>query len=190
VSGKRLSRCRVQAAEHETPAQTSLELLHFAALARAPISITTSLKERDMTVSKAKAEWKGNLKEGGGRIAFGTGLFEGAYGFKTRTEGGRSETTPEELIAAAHAACFSMALSGQLTRNNTPPTLINTEATVRLKIDAAGLAIDRINLVTRAQVPGIAQAKFLELAETAKRGCPVSKALAAVDIHLDAALEA
>lgn len=142
-----------------------------------------------MTVSKAKAEWKGNLKEGHGRVAFATGLFEGPYGFKTRTEGGREETTPEELIAAAHAACFSMALSGQLTRNNTPPTVINTEASVRLKIDAAGLAIDRINLITRAKVPGLDQAKFLELAEIAKKGCPVSKALAAVDIHLDAALE-
>ena len=143
-----------------------------------------------MTVSKAKAEWKGNLREGAGRLAFGTGLFEGPYGFKTRTEGGRSETTPEELIAAAHAACFSMALSAQLTTNKTPPTIINTEATVRLNISAAGLAIDRINLVTRAKVPGIDQAKFLELANTAKAGCPVSKALAAVDIHLDAQLEA
>src|SRR5262245_25556682 len=142
-----------------------------------------------MTVSKAKAEWKGNLREGKGRIAFGTGLYDGPYGFKTRTEGGRSETTPEELIAAAHAACFSMALSGQLTRNNTPPTVINTEASVRLKIDASGLAIDRINLVTRAQVPGLDQTKFSELANAAKTGCPVSKALAGVDIHLDAALE-
>jgi osmotically inducible protein OsmC len=143
-----------------------------------------------MTVSKAKAEWKGNLRDGEGRIAFGTGLFEGPYGFKTRTEGGRNETTPEELIAAAHAACFSMALSAQLTTNKTPPTIINTEATVRLNISATGLAIDRINLVTRAKVPGIDQAKFQELANTAKAGCPVSKALAAVDIHLDAQLEA
>jgi osmotically inducible protein OsmC len=142
-----------------------------------------------MTVSKAKAEWKGNLREGQGRFAFGTGLFEGKYGFKTRTEGGRSETTPEELIAAAHAACFSMALSGQLTRNGTPPEVINTEASVRLKIDAAGLEIDRINLVTRAKVPGLDQAKFQQLAEAAKTGCPVSKALSSVDIHLDAALE-
>ena len=142
-----------------------------------------------MTVSKAKAEWKGNLREGAGRVAFGTGLFEGPYSFKTRTEGGRSETTPEELIAAAHAACFSMALTAQLTRNHTPPTVVNTEATVRLSSDAGNLSIDRINLITRAKVPGIDQAKFLELANTAKTGCPVSKALAAVDIHLDAALE-
>jgi osmotically inducible protein OsmC len=142
-----------------------------------------------MTVSKAKAEWKGNLREGTGRLAFGTGLFEGPYSFKTRTEGGRSETTPEELIAAAHAACFSMALSAQLTRNNTPPTVINTEATVRLASEGGNLSIDRINLITRAKVPGIDQGKFLELANTAKTGCPVSKALAAVDIHLDAALE-
>ena len=142
-----------------------------------------------MTVSKAKAEWKGNLREGSGRLAFGTGLFDGPYSFKTRTEGGRSETTPEELIAAAHAACFSMALSAQLTRNNTPPTVINTEATVRLASEGGNLSIDRINLITRAKVPGIDEAKFLELANTAKTGCPVSKALSAVDIHLDAALE-
>ena len=142
-----------------------------------------------MTVSKAKAEWKGNLREGSGHLAFGTGLFDGPYSFKTRTEGGRSETTPEELIAAAHAACFSMALSAQLTRNNTPPTIINTEATVRLASEGGNLSIDRINLITRAKVPGIDQAKFLELANTAKTGCPVSKALSAVDIHLDAALE-
>lgn len=142
-----------------------------------------------MTVSKAKAEWKGNLREGAGRLAFGTGLFEGPYSFKTRTEGGRGETTPEELIAAAHAACFSMALSAQLTLNKTPPAVINTEATVRLASEGGTLSIDRINLITRAKVPGIDQAKFLELANTAKTGCPVSKALAAVDIHLDAALE-
>ena len=143
-----------------------------------------------MTVSKAKAEWKGNLREGTGRFALGTGLFEGSYSFKSRTEGGRSETTPEELIAAAHASCFSMALSAQLTRNNTPPTVINTEATVRLASEGGNLSIDRINLITRAKVAGIDQAKFLEIANTAKTGCPVSKALAAVDIHLDAALEA
>src|ERR1700690_1329444 len=95
---------------------------------------TRQPEDQTMTVSKAKAGLKGNLREGAGRLAFGTGLFEGPYGFKTRTEGGRSETTPEELIAAAHAACFSMALSAQLTTNKTPPTIINTEATVRLNI--------------------------------------------------------
>ena len=142
-----------------------------------------------MTVSKAKAEWKGNLREGTGRFALGTGLFEGSYSFKTRTEGGRSETTPEELIAAAHASCFSMALSAELTRNKTPPEVINTEATVRLAAEGGSVAINRINLITRAKVPGIDEAKFQELAATAKAGCPVSKALAAVDIHLDAALE-
>jgi len=142
-----------------------------------------------MPVAKAKAEWKGNLREGAGRIAFGSGLFEGPYSFKTRTEGGASETTPEELIGAAHAGCFSMALSAQLTTNKTPPEYIRTEAAVHLAVGAGGLSINRIELTTHAKAPGIDAAKFAELAKTAKEGCPVSKALATVDIHLDATLD-
>ena len=142
-----------------------------------------------MPVAKANAEWNGTLREGSGRIKFASGVFEGPYSFKVRSEGGTGQTTPEELIGAAHAGCFSMALSAQLTNNKTPATYIRTEASVHLVAGATGLAINRIDLVTRAKVPGIAPTRFAELAKTAKEGCPVSKALAAVDIHLDAALD-
>jgi osmotically inducible protein OsmC len=143
-----------------------------------------------MPIAKANAEWNGTLREGAGRIKFSSGVFEGPYSFKVRSEGGAGQTTPEELIGAAHAGCFSMALSAQLTTNKTPPTYIRTEAAVHLAAGAGGLSINRIDLVTRAKVPGIDATTFAELAKTAKEGCPVSKALAAVDIHLDAALDA
>ena len=143
-----------------------------------------------MPVSKAKAERKGDLREGSGRIAFASGVFEGPYSFKVRTEGGASETTPEELIGAAHAGCFSMAVAGQLTANKTPATYIRTEAAVHLAASSAGFSINRIDLVTHAKVPGIDAAKFAEIAKTAKETCPVSKALAGVDIHLEATLDA
>ncbi len=142
-----------------------------------------------MPIAKANAEWKGTLREGSGRLKFASGVFEGPYSFKVRSEGGAGETTPEELIGAAHAGCFTMALSAQLTTNKTPPTYIRTEAAVHLVATPTGLTINRIELVTRASVPGVDAAKFAELAKTAKEGCPVSKALAAVDIHLDAALD-
>ncbi len=142
-----------------------------------------------MPIAKANAEWKGTLREGSGRLKFASGVFEGPYSFKVRSEGGAGETTPEELIGAAHAGCFTMALSAQLTTNKTPPTYIRTEAAVHLAATPTGLTINRIDLVTRASVPGLDAAKFAELAKTAKAGCPVSKALAAVDIHLDAALD-
>jgi osmotically inducible protein OsmC len=142
-----------------------------------------------MPVAKANAEWNGTLREGAGRIKFASGVFEGPYSFKVRSEGGTGQTTPEELIGAAHAGCFSMALSAQLTTNKTPPDYIRTEAAVHLAAGAGGLSINRIDLVTRVKAPGLDAAKFAELAKTAKEGCPVSKALAAVEIHLDAALE-
>ncbi|NOT42129.1 MAG: OsmC family peroxiredoxin [Alphaproteobacteria bacterium] len=142
-----------------------------------------------MPVAKANAEWRGTLREGAGTIKFSSGVFEGPYSFKVRSEGGAGETTPEELIGAAHAGCFSMALSAQLTTNKTPPDYIRTEAAVHLAATPSGLSINRIDLVTRVKAPGLDAAKFAELAKTAKEGCPVSKALAAVEIHLDAALE-
>jgi lipoyl-dependent peroxiredoxin len=142
-----------------------------------------------MPIAKANAEWKGTLREGAGHIKFASGVFEGPYSFKVRSEGGTGQTTPEELIGAAHAGCFSMALSAQLTTNKTPPTYIRTEAAVHLVAGPSGLSINRIDLVTRVKAPGLDAAKFAELAKTAKEGCPVSKALAAVEIHLDAALE-
>jgi osmotically inducible protein OsmC len=142
-----------------------------------------------MPVSKASAEWKGNLREGKGRIAAASGLFEGPYSFNTRTEGGAGETTPEELIGAAHAGCYSMALAANLTRNNTPPEMIRTEASVHLVAKEGGFAIARIELSSRARVRGVEPAKFAELAEAAKRDCPVSKALTGVEIQLNAELQ-
>ena len=125
-------------------------------------------------VSKANAEWKGSLKEGNGEVAFGT--FKGAYTFASRFETGNG-TNPEELIAAAHAGCYSMQLSGLLTADGNPPKSIRTTAAVTIE---AGVGITGIALEVEAEVPGISEAKFTETAEKAKEICPVSKALASV----------
>jgi len=140
-----------------------------------------------MAKRTAKAQWEGNLQQGRGTMALGSGAYEGPYSFASRFEEGAG-TNPEELIAAAHAGCFSMALSGQLTRNGTPPQRIRTTATVHLTKDDAGFSISTIELDTEAAVPGIEAAKFQELAEAAKKGCPVSRALAGTQIKLNARL--
>jgi osmotically inducible protein OsmC len=134
------------------------------------------------------AVWKGTLKEGSGTLALGSGAYEGQYSFSSRFEEGVG-TNPEELIAAAHAGCFSMALSGQLTRNGLNPTSISTTAKVSLAAGESGFRINRIDLVTEGVVPGVDDAKFQELAEAAKKGCPVSVALSAVEITLKATLK-
>lgn len=120
-------------------------------------------------------------------MALGSGAFQGAYSFGTRF---RDEpgTNPEELIAAAHAGCFSMALSGALAEAGYPPKRISTEAAVRLDKTDGGFAITRIDLTTVAVVPGIDEETFKKHAEAAKDGCPVSKALSAVDMTLEAEL--
>jgi osmotically inducible protein OsmC len=133
------------------------------------------------------AIWEGNIMEGKGTMKIGTGAWEGPYSFKSRFEDGKG-TNPEELIAAAHAGCYSMALSGALTRGGTPPTKIETTAKVNLVKQEAGFAIDKIHLVTKATVPGIDDAKFQETAEAAKKNCPVSKVLAGAAITLEATL--
>ena len=140
-----------------------------------------------MPVRTAEAEWQGNLREGRGRMKFGSGAFDGPYSFSSRFEEGPG-TNPEELLGAAHAGCFSMALSAQLTRAGFPPQSIQT--TARVHLDKVGDAnkITTIELQTEAKVPGIDQARFLELADAAKRGCPVSMALGGVDIKLQAKL--
>jgi lipoyl-dependent peroxiredoxin len=140
-----------------------------------------------MAIRTAKAEWNGNLTEGKGTMALGGGAWQGPYSFQSRFEEAPG-TNPEELIAAAHAGCFSMALSGQLTRNGFSPRRIATTAKVQLLKQEAGFAITQIELDSEAEVPGIDAAKFQELAGNAKQGCPVSKALAAVDIKLNAKL--
>ena len=140
-----------------------------------------------MPVRTSSATWHGSLKEGDGTVALGSGAFEGAYSFPSRFEEGPG-TNPEELIAAAHAGCFSMALSNVLATAGFVPTRVHTEAHVHLGRDDAGAAVTKIVLVCRAEVPGIDADAFAEHAEDAKGTCPISKALAAVPIELDAAL--
>jgi len=134
-----------------------------------------------------KAEWKGNLKEGKGKMAFGSGAFEGQYSFASRFENGTG-TNPEELIAAAHAGCFSMALSGILAGAGFEPKRISTTAKVSVEPQDGGFAITKSALTMEAEVPGIDEATFMQHANAAKAGCPVSKALAGVQITLDAKL--
>jgi osmotically inducible protein OsmC len=135
----------------------------------------------------AEAEWKGSVTEGAGTMKLGSGAFEGKYSFKSRFEDGVG-TNPEELIGAAHAGCFSMALSAQLGRAGFTPTRIHTTAKVHLTKSEGGFSINQIDLDTEAEVPGISPEVFQEQAEGAKKGCPVSKALAGVDIKLNAKL--
>jgi lipoyl-dependent peroxiredoxin len=142
-----------------------------------------------MAVQTASAEWNGSLKEGAGKMRVGTGAFEGPFTFVSRFENGAG-TNPEELIGAAHAGCFSMALSAALGRAGHNPTSIRTNATVHLGAGDAGPTITRIELAVEGVVPGIDQAQFQEFAEGAKKGCVVSRALAGVgDISLTATLK-
>jgi osmotically inducible protein OsmC len=143
-----------------------------------------------MPTHRAEAEWKGSLTEGSGRLKVGSGAFEGPYSFKSRFEEGQSATNPEELIGAAHAGCFTMALTAALSRGKTPPTRVHTDARVTLAKVGESFAITRIELETEAQVPGIDDAAFQKVAQDAKQNCPVSKALAGTDIHLTARLTA
>lgn len=140
-----------------------------------------------MAARTAEAEWKGNLREGKGTMKLGSGAYEGPYSFASRFENGAG-TNPEELIGAAHAGCFSMALSAGLGRAGFTPTRIHTTARVHLEKVGEGFGITRIELNTEAQIPGIEDATFQKHAEDAKKGCPVSKALAGVQISLTAKL--
>lgn len=140
-----------------------------------------------MAVRSASAVWEGDLKSGKGSMKLGSGAFEGKFSFGTRFEEAPG-TNPEELIAAGHAGCFSMAFSHTLASAGFTPTSVRTSAKAHLEKVADGFAITRIQLACEANVPGIDDAKFRELAEGAKKGCPVSKALAGVQIELDAKL--
>jgi lipoyl-dependent peroxiredoxin len=136
----------------------------------------------------ANARWEGSLTEGNGTMRMASGAYEGPYSFQSRFEEGDG-TNPEELIAAAHAGCFSMALSGELGRAGHDPESVDTEATVHIEKVEAGFAIKRIELRTRVSAPGVDDSTFQEAAEAAKKNCPVSQALAAVEtIDLDAQL--
>jgi osmotically inducible protein OsmC len=136
----------------------------------------------------ASAVWNGSLTEGNGTMRMASGSYEGPYSFQSRFEEGDG-TNPEELIAAAHAGCYSMALSGELGRAGHEPEKVETEATVHIDKVDEGFAIKRIELRTRVTAPGLDDSDFQQAAKAAKEGCPVSKALAAVEsIELDAQL--
>jgi osmotically inducible protein OsmC len=140
-----------------------------------------------MPTRTANAEWRGDLKTGAGHMRLGSGAFEGAYDFRSRMGDGAG-TNPEELIGAAHAGCFSMALSAQLGGAGFTPDEIRTAARVHFGQVEGGFAIQKIELDTEAKVPGIDEAAFQQQAEAAKANCPVSKALAGVEISLTAKL--
>jgi len=141
-----------------------------------------------MPARTANARWEGGLKDGKGNMRLGGGAFEGQYSFSSRFEEGTG-TNPEELIAAAHAGCFSMALSAGLERGGHNPNSVETEAKVHLSPkDGGGFRISRIDLITTADVPGIDDGAFQQAAQAAKEGCPVSGALSAVEITLEAKL--
>ena len=134
----------------------------------------------------ANAHWEGDFKRGGGTVALSSGAFEGPYNFSGRFEDG-SGTNPEELLGAAHAACFAMALSVALTNAGNPPESLDVESQVTIEQVEGGFGITRIVLNLTGKVPGIDEAAFLEAANGAKANCPVSKALASVpEIDLNA----
>ncbi|WP_296665458.1 OsmC family peroxiredoxin [Demequina sp.] len=134
--------------------------------------------------SKAKAKWYGGLTTGEGRAALASGNGEFAVDWKARSEGEGSRTTPEELLAAAHAACFSMALSFDLEQNGTPPAWLDVEVQVEFE---AGVGVTTSIITVHGKVSGIDQLEFGRFAEGAKANCPISKALAGVDIALESA---
>jgi lipoyl-dependent peroxiredoxin len=139
-------------------------------------------------IRKAQASWQGTVPDGGGRIALGSGAFEGPFTLRARVEEVEHATNPEELIGAGHAGCFTMSLANLLSEAGHPPDDLRTTAEVRLEQLDQGFAITRIELHTVGEVPGIGAARFAELAEQAKATCPVSRALAGTEITLEASL--
>ncbi len=134
-----------------------------------------------MSEQTASVHWTGRGKDGQGRIGTGSGVLKDApYGFASRFEDDRRGTNPEELLGAAHAACFTMAFSFACDRAGFATTRVDTQASVRLVMKGGGFVIERIALTLEATVPGIEEARFQELAAAAKRDCPLSKALASV----------
>ncbi len=132
-----------------------------------------------MPTRSAKADWQGEFKRGGGTVSTETGVLDAQYNFSGRFESGTG-TNPEELIAAAHASCFSMALSVGLSQAGNPPERLDTSANVTIDQVEGGFAITKIELSVTGKVPGLDAAGFEQAAQGAKEGCPVSKALAAV----------
>jgi lipoyl-dependent peroxiredoxin len=140
-----------------------------------------------MAVRTANAEWVGALQDGSGKMAFGSGAFEGQYSYASRFEEGTG-TNPEELLGAAHAGCFSMAFANALATAGHDPQRVETTSRVHLVPAEEGPSITQIELQTQAEVPGIDEEEFQRHAKTAEESCPVSKALAGVEISLDANL--
>jgi osmotically inducible protein OsmC len=140
-----------------------------------------------MPVRSADARWEGALQSGKGTMRLAGGAYEGPYSFSSRFEDG-SGTNPEELIAAAHAGCFSMAFAAGLGGAGYEPVSVQTTAKLQFDKGDQGWRVTRIDLVTEAEVPGIDEAEFQERAEAAKKGCPVSVLLSSVDIGLEAKL--
>ena len=140
-----------------------------------------------MPTRKSQAIWEGNLKSGKGTVKLGSGTYEGSYSFESRFEQGKG-TNPEELIAAAHAGCFSMALAHGLEQAGYKPEQIDTTANISIEKIGDGFSITGIELVTQAKVPDIKDKIFKEQAETAKENCPVSKALGGTKITLQSKL--
>jgi lipoyl-dependent peroxiredoxin len=137
----------------------------------------------------AEASWQGTVPEGGGRIALGSGAYEGAFTLRNRVEDVERGTNPEEMIAAAEAGCFTMSLANLLSEAGSPPEDLQTTVRVRLEQKEEGFRITRISITTVGDVPGIDGGRFAELAEQAEATCPVSLALAGTEITLEATLQ-
>ena len=140
-----------------------------------------------MITRTGNAVWEGTLREGKGSMKLGSGAYEGPYSFTSRFENGKG-TNPEELIGAAHAGCFSMALANELAQASHPAKRVSTTARVHLEKTGDGFRITSIDLNTEAEVPGIDEQAFLKQADTAKKNCPVSRALSGTEIKLQARL--
>ncbi|HSZ55870.1 MAG TPA: OsmC family protein [Tepidisphaeraceae bacterium] len=140
-----------------------------------------------MPVRNAEANWNGGLKDGQGSVKLGSGAFEGKYSFGSRFENGTG-TNPEELLGAAHAGCYSMALAAGLGKAGFNPQRVHTTAAVSIEKVGEGFKITKIRLVTEAKVPNLDAATFKDIAEKTKAGCPVSQALSATPIELEAKL--
>jgi lipoyl-dependent peroxiredoxin len=140
-----------------------------------------------MPTRNAEAQWEGDLKGGRGQVSLGSGAYQGPYSFQSRFESGTG-TNPEELVAAAHAGCFSMALSHALAQAGHPAKRVHTTAKVHLEKQPEGFAIPKIELVTEGNVPGIDAEEFQRQAEQAKKNCPISKLLTGAEITLQAKL--
>jgi len=142
-----------------------------------------------MLIRKSEAKWKGNLVHGSGRLTVGSGAINVPYSFKSRIEDGQSATNPEELLGAAHAGCFTMALAAQLSGAGFTPSELDTVAKVSFEKIGENFQITRIELETSAEVQGIDEVTFQAFVADAKKNCPVSKALAAIEIRVKATLK-